>query len=38
MINFYIFSYSEDVGSVNGTETISLKSRNSHANRSQSEV
>lgn len=33
-----MFSYSEEVGSVNGTETISLKSRNSHPTRSQSEV
>ncbi|CAF1943031.1 unnamed protein product [Rotaria magnacalcarata] len=31
-------SYSEDVVSINGTETVSLKSRNSQATRSQSEV
>jgi hypothetical protein len=33
-----IFSFSEDVGSINGIETISLKSRNSHPTQSQSEV
>ncbi|CAF1141045.1 unnamed protein product [Rotaria sordida] len=31
-------SFSEDVGSINGTETISLKSRNSHPTRSPSEI
>jgi hypothetical protein len=35
---FYRFSFSEDVGSINGIETISLKSRNSHPTQSQSEV
>ena len=32
------FSFSEDVASINGLETISLKSRNSHPTRSQSEI
>jgi len=31
-------SFSEDVASINGLETISLKSRNSHPTQSQSEV
>jgi hypothetical protein len=35
---FDLFSFSEDVGSINGTETVSLKSRNSHTTRSQSEI
>lgn len=34
----FLFSFSEDVGSINGTETISLKSRTSLQTRSQSEV